>query len=158
MSFLHVDHVTHTYFSLKEKTTAVKDIHLHIEKGDFISFLGPSGCGKTTLLSILAGLIAPAQGRVLIEGSVPNHKEHQIGYMLQQDYLFPWKSIEENVLLGLHISKTLTEEKKAEVLGLLPKLGLIGVEKKISERAVRGNAAAGGTCQNACPGPGPAAS
>ena len=55
MSFLHVDHVTHTYFSLKEKTTAVKDIHFQIEKGDFISFLGPSGCGKTTLLSILAG-------------------------------------------------------------------------------------------------------
>lgn len=50
--------------------------------------------------------------------------------MLQQDYLFPWKSIEENVLLGLHISKTLTEEKRAEVLSLLPKLGLIGVEKK----------------------------
>lgn len=46
MSFLHVDHVTHTYFSLKEKTTAVKDIHFQIEKGDFISFLGPSGCGK----------------------------------------------------------------------------------------------------------------
>lgn len=45
MSFLHVDHVTHTYFSIKEKTTAVRDIHFDAEKGDFISFLGPSGCG-----------------------------------------------------------------------------------------------------------------
>ncbi len=67
MSFLHVDHVTHTYFSIKEKTTAVRDIHFNAEKGDFISFLGPSGCGKTTLLSIIAGLIEPSEGRVLIE-------------------------------------------------------------------------------------------
>ncbi len=67
MSFLHVDHVTHTYFSIKEKTTAVRDIHFDAEKGDFISFLGPSGCGKTTLLSIIAGLIEPSEGRVLIE-------------------------------------------------------------------------------------------
>lgn len=113
MSFLHVDHVTHTYFSLKERTTAVKDIHFQIEKGDFISFLGPSGCGKTTLLSILAGLITPAQGRVLIEGSVPNHKEHQIGYMLQQDYLFPWKSIEENVFARFTHFKNINRRKKS---------------------------------------------
>ncbi|AME07698.1 ABC transporter ATP-binding protein [Bacillus siamensis] len=154
MSFLQVDHVTHTYFSLKERTTAVKDIHFHIEKGDFISFLGPSGCGKTTLLSILAGLIAPAQGRVLIEGSVPNHKEHQIGYMLQQDYLFPWKSIEENVLLGLHISKTLTEEKRAEVLSLLPKLGLIGVENKYPKELSGGMRQRAALARTLAPDPG----
>lgn len=74
MSFLHVDHVTHTYFSLKRKTTAVKDIHFDAEKGDFISFLGPSGCGKTTLLSIIAGIISPSEGQVLIEGQEPNQK------------------------------------------------------------------------------------
>ncbi|MEC2058157.1 ABC transporter ATP-binding protein [Bacillus stercoris] len=130
MSFLHVDHVTHTYFSIKEKTTAVRDIHFDADKGDFISFLGPSGCGKTTLLSIIAGLIEPSEGRVLIEGREPNQKEHNIGYMLQQDYLFPWKSIEENVLLGLKIADTLTEESKAAALGLLPEFGLIDVEKK----------------------------
>ncbi len=72
----------------------------------------------------------PAQGRVLIEGSVPNHKEHQIGYMLQQDYLFPWKSIEENVPLRFTHFKNINRRKRAEVLSLLPKLGLIGVEKK----------------------------
>ncbi|MCY8931128.1 ABC transporter ATP-binding protein [Bacillus atrophaeus] len=130
MSFLHVDHVTHTYFSLKRKTTAVKDIHFDAEKGDFISFLGPSGCGKTTLLSIIAGIISPSEGQVLIEGQEPNQKEHNIGYMLQQDYLFPWKSIEDNVLLGLKIAKTLTDEKRAEALSLLPELGLYDVEKK----------------------------
>ncbi|PNB45751.1 spermidine/putrescine ABC transporter ATP-binding protein, partial [Pseudomonas sp. GW456-E7] len=85
----------------------------------------PSGCGKTTLLSIIAGLIEPSEGRVLIEGSEPNQKEHNIGYMLQQDYLFPWKSIEENVLLGLKIADTLTEESKAAALSLLPEFGLI---------------------------------
>lgn len=142
MSFLHVDHVTHTYFSIKEKTTAVRDIHFNAEKGDFISFLGPSGCGKTTLLSIIAGLIEPSEGRVLIEGREPNQKEHNIGYMLQQDYLFPWKSIEENVLLGLKIADTLTEDSKAAALGLLPEFGLIDVEKNI-RRSCRAECASG---------------
>lgn len=65
-----------------------------------------------------------------MKGREPNQKEHNIGYMLQQDYLFPWKSIEENVLLGLKIADTLTEESKAAALGLLPEFGLIDVEKK----------------------------
>lgn len=129
MSFLHVDHVTHTYFSIKEKTTAVRDIHFDAEKGDFISFLGPSGCGKTTLLSIIAGLIEPSEGRVLIEGREPNQKNIILAICFSRITYF-LKSIEENVLLGLKIADTLTEESKAAALGLLPEFGLIDVEKK----------------------------
>ena len=68
MSFLQIDHVTHTYFSLKEKTTAIKHINMEITQGEFISFIGPSGCGKTTLLSIIAGITPPSEGRILISG------------------------------------------------------------------------------------------
>ncbi|WP_270571527.1 ABC transporter ATP-binding protein [Bacillus glycinifermentans] len=130
MSFLQVQDVTHTYFSLKEKTAALENISFEAEKGEFVSFLGPSGCGKTTLLSIIAGIVSPTAGRVLIENRKPGEKDLQIGYMLQQDYLFPWKTIEENVLIGLHISNKLTPETEKTALELLEKLGLYHVEKK----------------------------
>lgn len=131
MSFLQVQDVTHTYFSLKEKTAALENISFEAEKGEFVSFLGPSGCGKTTLLSIIAGIVSPTAGRVLIENRKPGEKDLQIGYMLQQDYLFPWKTIEENVLIGLHISNKLTPETEKSALELLEKLGLYHVEKNI---------------------------
>ncbi|MFA7746268.1 ATP-binding cassette domain-containing protein, partial [Salinicoccus roseus] len=70
------------------------------------------------------------------------------------DYLFPWKSIEENVLLGLHISKTLTEEKRAEVLSLLPKLGLIGVEKKYPKELSGGMRQRAALARTLAPDPG----
>ncbi|MFT0801979.1 ABC transporter ATP-binding protein [Bacillus swezeyi] len=130
MSFLQVQDVTHTYFSLQEKTTALENVRIEVEKGQFVSFLGPSGCGKTTLLSIIAGIVSPTEGRVLIEGQKPDKRDRQIGYMLQQDYLFPWKTIEENILIGLHISKKLNAETKRAALHLLEKLGLYQVEKK----------------------------
>ncbi|WP_077736169.1 ABC transporter ATP-binding protein [Bacillus sonorensis] len=130
MSFLQVQDVTHTYFSLQEKTTALENVSINVEKGEFVSFLGPSGCGKTTLLSIIAGIVAPTEGRVLFEGQQHDEKDRLIGYMLQQDYLFPWKTIEENVLIGLRISKKLSLETKQAALELLEKFGLHQVENK----------------------------
>ena len=106
------------------------DISLDIEEGEFISFLGPSGCGKTTLLSIIAGLVKPTEGIVTLEGKLIDTKKNDIGYMLQQDYLFPWKTIEENILLGLKISKQLDAKKKQQTLQLLTRMGLTGVEKQ----------------------------
>ena len=68
VSFLQVQDVTHTYFSLKEKTAALENVSIEVEKGEFVSFLGPSGCGKTTLLSIIAGIVSPTEGRVDVCG------------------------------------------------------------------------------------------
>ena len=100
MSFLTVKNIDHTYFSAKHPATQRSPRYsFTIEKGEFISFLGPSGCGKTTLLSIIiAGLFTPTPGTVLLERS-PYFQGTRltIGYMLQQDYLFPWKTIEENI-------------------------------------------------------------
>src|SRR6476620_11668365 len=104
MNFLKIMDVHHTYFTNSTATTALTDISLEIEEGEFVSFLGPSGCGKTTLLSIIAGLLKPTKGTVLLENKPVSTKNNDIGYMLQQDYLFPWKTIEENVLLGLKLS------------------------------------------------------
>ena len=128
MNFLKLKDVHHTYFTNSSATTALTDISLEIEEGEFISFLGPSGCGKTTLLSIIAGLLQPTAGIVTLEGKPTRSNKQDIGYMLQQDYLFPWKTIEENILLGLKLNKLLTKEKREYTLNLLKKMGLKGVE------------------------------
>lgn len=131
MSFLAIHEIHHTYFTKTTAVTALSNVSLEIKEGEFVSFLGPSGCGKTTLLSIIAGLIKPTKGKVLLENKPVSTKKNTIGYMLQQDYLFPWKTIEENVLLGLKLSKQLTDTSRAETLKLLNEIGLIGVEKQM---------------------------
>ncbi|MEK5441446.1 MULTISPECIES: ABC transporter ATP-binding protein [unclassified Fredinandcohnia] len=129
MSFLSIKDIYHVYFTKDSTTTALEDISLTIEEGEFISLLGPSGCGKTTLLSIIAGLLKPTYGEVLIEGKKIEKAKSDIGYMLQQDYLFPWKTIEENILVGLQIMNQETEQTRKKTLDLLEEIGLKGVEK-----------------------------
>jgi NitT/TauT family transport system ATP-binding protein len=131
MSFLKVQDIHHTYFSKTSSTTALSDISLEVEEGEFVSFLGSSGCGKTTLLSIISSLLKPAQGSVLLENKPISTTKNRIGYMLQQDYLFPWKTIEENVLLGLKLSKQLNDKTRSAALSLLDQIGLSGVEKQL---------------------------
>ncbi|NHC41168.1 ABC transporter ATP-binding protein [Bacillus sp. MM2020_1] len=131
MSFLTVQNIHHTYFTKSSATTALSNISLTVEEGEFVSLLGPSGCGKTTLLSIISSLLKPTQGTVLLENKPVTTAKSQIGYMLQQDYLFPWKTIEENILMGLKLSKQLNQNTKATALRLLNQIGLTGVEKQL---------------------------
>jgi NitT/TauT family transport system ATP-binding protein len=131
MSFLTVQNIHHTYFTKSSATTALSNISLTVEEGEFVSLLGPSGCGKTTLLSIISSLLKPTQGTVLLENKPVTTAKSQIGYMLQQDYLFPWKTIEENILMGLKLSKQLNQNSKAAALRLLNQIGLTGVEKQL---------------------------
>jgi NitT/TauT family transport system ATP-binding protein len=134
MSFLMIQDIHHTYFTKASATTALSDISLQVEEGEFVSFLGPSGCGKTTLLSIIANLIKPTQGTVILENKPVSTSKNKIGYMLQQDYLFPWKTIEENLLIGLKLSKQLNLKTKANALNLLKQIGLRGVEKQLPKQ------------------------
>lgn len=131
MNFLTLDEIHHTYFSKTSAKTALSDVSIQIEEGEFVSFLGPSGCGKTTLLSIIAGLIKPTSGKVLLEDKPISTLGSQIGYMLQQDYLFPWKTIEENALLGLKLSNRLTPATHFASLRLLNQMGISGVENQL---------------------------
>lgn len=128
MDFLTLRGIHHTYFTKTSAVTALNDISLDVQEGEFVSFLGPSGCGKTTLLSIIAGLIEPTDGQIALEGKSVKDAADKTGYMLQQDYLFPWKTIEENIFLGLKISGTLNESRKKDVLNLLGQMGLGNVE------------------------------
>jgi len=126
---LSINQIHHTYLTHTSANTVLEDISLFIEEGEFISFLGPSGCGKTTLLSIVAGLIEPTEGNVTIHNKPIKDVLTQIGYMLQHDYLFPWKTIKENVLMGLKIMNKRSDEAEQQTLALLRMMDLGDVEE-----------------------------
>ncbi len=110
---------------MQGETPALSNINFTVHKGDFLAIVGPSGCGKSTLLSLMAGLLEPEQGSVFLYGQKVSLKgSHTIGYMLQHDHLFEWRTVEKNVLLGLEIQNKLTSETKKSVLGLLKTYGL----------------------------------
>jgi NitT/TauT family transport system ATP-binding protein len=104
------------YHSLNGETIAVSHLNLTVDNGEFISIVGPSGCGKSTILSLLAGLLQPSDGNLIINGT--------IGYMLQKDHLLHWRSIRQNVLLGLEIQNKLTPENIEYTESLLEQYGL----------------------------------
>lgn len=125
MGFLKLEHIHHSYFSSKEAKEVLYDINLSIREGEFVSFIGPSGCGKTTLLSIIAGLFPATEGKVLIDGEeIDEQNKSLIGYMLQQDYLFPWKTIEDNVTIGLKLADRKNKTHKVTANVLLQEVGL----------------------------------
>lgn len=121
---LQIKNITMRYHTLKQETLAVQNMNLDIYDKEFLSIVGPSGCGKSTILSIISGLILPSLGEVIISDKYKRANTTPIGYMLQSDYLFEWRNIEENVLLGLEIKKLLSEENRKYALNLLDKYGL----------------------------------
>ncbi|HHW22905.1 MAG TPA: ABC transporter ATP-binding protein [Clostridiaceae bacterium] len=118
------------YQSPNGEINAVEDVSFSVERGEFVSLVGPSGCGKSTLLSIISGLIKPTGGKVFIGDEEVVKTSHKVGYMLQKDYLFDWRTIYQNVILGLEIRKQLTPEKKAYVMDLLKTYGLYDFKDK----------------------------
>lgn len=122
--------VCFSYHNLTGETQALNNISFQVDQGEFVAIVGPSGCGKSTLLSIIAGLSEPESGEVKLE----NHNNRKIGYMLQQDHLFEWRTIMKNILLGPEINGTLTKEKEKLALKLLHDYGLYKFkDKKPSE-------------------------
>src|SRR5258708_29083263 len=87
------------------KVEALSNVDLQIEVGDFVSFIGPSGCGKTTLLRIIADLERPTDGTVLVNGVTPEQARlnRHYGYIFQAPALYPWRTIERNVMLPLEV-------------------------------------------------------
>lgn len=116
---LEIKNLKKYYHDKESETLAIKDLSLNIYENEFISIVGTSGCGKSTLLSILANLENKSDGEIIF------HKNNlKIGYMLQKDSLFPWRTVLENCLIGPEIENTLSEEKRKRVITLLEKYGL----------------------------------
>ena len=122
---LELKNVSLTYQTLTDEITAIKGLSFNCLDGEFISIIGPSGCGKTTILSLIAGLLKPSGGKIYIDGEEVLKPNDNLGYMLQKDQLFAWRTIEKNVFLPLEIKKKLSDENKKYAYTLLEKYGLI---------------------------------
>lgn len=121
---LCLDRVSMTYHSPSGETDALKDISFSLSDGEFLSIVGPSGCGKTTILSLISGLIKATKGRIYIDGNEITGVNKETGYMLQRDQLFEWRTIRQNITLGLEIQKKLNPKNLAMIDGLIEKYGL----------------------------------
>ncbi|WP_051531342.1 ABC transporter ATP-binding protein [Clostridiisalibacter paucivorans] len=121
---VEINNLSVIYHTLKGETKAIDNISLDIHHGEIVVLVGPSGCGKSTLLSAIAGLLTPSNGKVLLNGKQTNGINKNIGYMFQKDYLFEWRTILENTLIGLEIQKKLNDKSKAFVEKLLNTYGL----------------------------------
>ncbi|MDC3129105.1 ABC transporter ATP-binding protein [Paracoccaceae bacterium] len=111
---------------------ALKDVNLHIDEGDFVSFIGPSGCGKTTFLRVLADLERPTGGTVEINGVSPKiaRESRAYGYVFQAPGLYPWRSIGKNIKLPLEIIGLSKHEQSERVKKVLKLVDLQDFENK----------------------------
>ncbi|BFH69200.1 MAG: ABC transporter ATP-binding protein [Paenibacillus dendritiformis] len=125
---VEMSQVTHVYVTEREAKLAIERLSVTIMPGEFVSLVGPSGCGKTTILSIIAGLLEPTHGSVRVYGDAVAGPSPRVGYMLQSDYLYPWRTILENASLGLELTKQWNRESEERVRDLLNGMGLGGTE------------------------------
>lgn len=109
---VEVHNVGMKYQYLNGEITALENINFSVRNGEFVSIVGPSGCGKSTLLSIISGLLSSTTGTISLFGERVTGTSRKIGYMLQKDHLFDWRTIYQNVMLGLEIRKVVTPESK----------------------------------------------
>lgn len=135
--------VSKTY--ARNLVVALEDVSLTLRKGSFTSVIGSSGCGKSTLLKIMAGLIPPSKGRVILQGEPVKGPRRDIGMMFQQATLFPWKTAVENIVLPIEIrdGKQAAEKALDKAHELLDMVGLQGFEN------VYPNELSGGMAQRA---------
>ena len=121
---LTLSHISYSYHDLNGETTALSDISFSLEEGRFLAIVGPSGCGKSTLLSLICGLLEPSEGEIALNGLPLKQASANIGYMLQKDHLFEWRTIYSNVTLGLEIQHRLNEHTRKNVDDMLETYGL----------------------------------
>lgn len=120
---LSINNISYAYHTLSGETPALSNINLQVMPGEFVSVVGPSGCGKSTLLSLICGLINPDSGSIQLSDNA------SIGYMLQKDNLFEWRSVYSNILLGLEIRKKNTREARKKIDDMLKAYGLFEFKK-----------------------------
>lgn len=124
MELLKIKKLSKNYLTKKQIVCALKEINLSINDNEFIALVGPSGCGKSTILSIIGNLESKSSGQINF-----NKENLKVGYMFQEDALFPWLTVLDNCMLGLKIKNKVTKESKKYVKMLLKKYGLSSFEK-----------------------------
>src|SRR4029077_1828784 len=109
---LRIDDVSMAFATPGGVFQALDKVTLSVAQGRFVSLIGPSGCGKSTIFNIVAGLQEPTQGRVVIDGVDATATIGRVGYMLQKDLLLPWRTVLDNVILGMEIQGTPLREAR----------------------------------------------
>ncbi|MDR0198551.1 MAG: ABC transporter ATP-binding protein [Methanomassiliicoccaceae archaeon] len=122
--YIRIDNVRKVFRKDQYDTVAIDNITLDIRKGELVSILGPSGCGKTTVLRMIAGLIEPTSGEVLVDGHRVTGPGSDRGMVFQDFALFPWRSVWKNVEFGLEVAKVPKAERDEKVAKYLEIVGL----------------------------------
>ncbi|WP_138495113.1 ABC transporter ATP-binding protein [Paenibacillus pinistramenti] len=126
---LEVAGLTKTYREGQSPVQVLDGINLSVAEGEFVSIVGPSGSGKSTLFHLIGGLAEPDAGRVLLRGRNITGQRGHIAYVPQQPALFPWRTIQDNVALGMEIAGTPRREAREQTREWLLKAGLGGYEQ-----------------------------
>jgi len=108
--------ISMNFYSMSNETEVLKNVDLKLHKGEILAIVGPSGCGKSTILNIISGLLEPTKGEVVVKGKA--------GYMFLKDNLFEWRTIYQNITLGLEIKKIKDKKIYQRIDELLKKYGL----------------------------------
>jgi len=110
---------------------AVRDVSFTVRRGEFVALLGPSGSGKSTILNMIATLVRPSQGEILIDGKpvITGQATPNVGYVFQRDTLFPWRTVVDNIGFGLQLAGVVDAERKERVAACVVQAGLKGFEQ-----------------------------
>ncbi|MEU6819824.1 ABC transporter ATP-binding protein [Streptomyces atriruber] len=125
---VRIDDVAVRFRTKKKDVTALRDVSLDIGAGEFVAIVGPSGCGKSTLLKLVAGLLSPSSGEVLLGGERVRGPRPDIGYVFQRAALLDWRSARRNILLQAEMRKLPAERARARADELIRMTGLDGFE------------------------------
>lgn len=117
--------VSKVYRNGRQRVEALSSIDITVGVGEFVTVIGPSGCGKSTLFNIVAGVDQPSSGTVAIDGDTGAVRAGKSGYMPQQPLLLPWRTVEENVLLGLDVRRVPRKQAQVDAHELLKRFGLV---------------------------------
>ena len=129
---IEVEDLSLTFQTADGPVYALSEVNLTVNAGDFVSFIGPSGCGKTTLLRVIADLERQTAGKISVNGVSPEEARlgRAYGYVFQAPALYPWRTVERNVMLPLEIMGMSTAERKERAARYLDLVNLKGFEKK----------------------------
>jgi len=122
--------VTKQFGASRAGLPALKEISLRVEKAEFVALLGPSGCGKSTLLRLVSGLTQPSSGSIAVNGMTPANARELMSFIFQDATLLPWRTVEQNVGLGMELEHTARAARRERVAKMLELVGLGDVAQR----------------------------
>ena len=124
---LRINNVTKVFGRGPERTVALEDVSLTVERGEFLTVVGASGCGKSTLMEIVGGLIEASAGEITIAGTPVDGTDPAVGIVFQQESAFPWRSVAENVEFGLEMTGVGAGERHERAQAMMIHVSATGV-------------------------------